>query len=406
MRRKPWKQQSQLNYPEREKHFEIANGKVAILKCDRYRGKFSSRRLGQRKTSEHLSLSLVFHTPYIQLRMADDTTKLVFQLAEGICQDIDTLREDIRCAEESYRATTKSIHAVKDAVRIAEESQCNWEASMKRMNETFVSLQKSTQDMGESCRNWQESIQTNYDNTNILNKRMQSIVSSRQSSCSRTLRLSADIDRRSHAESPFGGHPNSWTPTPSQRMVTESSHSLRTESPLSALSDIRKTPKPPSIRMNSDKPPHAELPPSRVSTRSSATKPSSKAKDRLESLNPAVILQTGTCSSDAHVQTSPTQHKKDKQKGGNPATPTPTVESVPGGEDEARTSRAKPAANKDDVRGNVCLACLQSWEKSLNENTGRLKEGCVYNPGATDCSECIEKQRKGPQECRKVSIMN
>ncbi|KAJ5333697.1 uncharacterized protein N7506_007480 [Penicillium brevicompactum] len=242
--------------------------------------------------------------------MADDTTKLVFQLAEGICQDIDTLREDVRCAEESYRATTKSIHAVKDAVRIAEESQCNWEASMKRMNETFVSLQKSTQDMGESCRNWQESIQTNYDNTNILNKRMQSIVSSRQSSCSRTLRLSADIDRRSHAESPFGGHPNSWTPTPSQCMVTESSHSLRTESPL--------------------------------------------------------------------------------------------IESVPGGEDEARTSRAKPAANKDDVRGNVCLACLQSWEKSLNENTGRLKEGCVYNPGATDCSECIEKQRKGPQECRKI----
>lgn len=336
--------------------------------------------------------------------MADDTTKLVFQLAEGICQDIDTLREDIRCAEESYRATTKSIHAVKDAVRIAEESQCNWEASMKRMNETFASLQKSTQDMGKSCRNWQESIQINYENTNILNKRMQSMVSSRQSSCSRTPRLSADIDRRSHAESPFGGLPNNWTPTPSQRMVLESSHSLRTESPLSAPPDVQKSPKPRSRRKSSEQPPHAELPPSRVSTRSSGTKPSSTAKDRPESLNPAVILQTGTSSSDAHVQTSPTQHKKDKQKAGNAAAPTKTVESAPGGEDEAPTSHAESTVNKDDVRGNVCLACLQSWENSLNENKGTLKEGCVYNPGETDCSECIAKKRKGPHECRKVSI--
>lgn len=319
--------------------------------------------------------------------------------------DVKILKEEVRSTEELYRSTAESIHAAREAIRKVEESQCNWANAIQRVNDTFLTLQESTLAMETCCKNWQDSIVTNYANTDSLNKHLQQIVRSRQSSCSQTPLPTADSDRRSHAGSPFGGLPKGYTPTPSQRIFRENSRPFRTESPSIALPNISQVPRPHSMRIGTDQPSPAESPLNGPPTRKSTTKRGLAATNRHESSNPK-LLQSSTGSMETPAQPSTNQHGEERRESGATATPGRTVELVPDGEYEGPTTRANAAVNNDDVRGNVCLACLQSWEKSLNANTGRLEEGCVYNPGETDCSECIDKRRHGSQECRKVSILN
>ena len=331
--------------------------------------------------------------------MATENTKLWFESLESIFRDIHNIARDLQFAEEAHRTTAETIRTAKDAIRAAEETHRKGSEAFHRMKETLRTLQESESDMSGACKAWQDSIRANNVNAEIVNKHFQKLARSRQSSYSQTPTPSMNSDHIPN-ELLLSGHHSGYTPELSQPTSPNRRSSSRAESPLGRLPNTHKTTKRHAVNVNSDPPSHADTVLSGVSSRYASTQPRSIASNHLGQWSSAQLMSELAYNT-APINSSPVQDSQEKQQA-KAHTSASIAEYLKSEKNHESSHHEEPAMDTEDVRGHVCLSCLRSWEKSLKDKVP-LKEGCVYNPGETDCSECIALKRHGPQECRKVS---
>lgn len=333
--------------------------------------------------------------------MATENTKLWFESLESIFRDIHSIAKDLHLAEESHRTAAESIHSAKEAIRFAEETHRNGAEAIHRMKEAIRTLQESEADMSSACKAWQEAVRANNANTEFVNKRFQKLARSRQSSYSQTPTPSTNNDQISH-QLLLGGLPSGYTPELPQLTSSNINPSSQAESPLGNLPGGHQATRHHTNSVNSDQLSHTDTILSGASSRYASTQPHSTASNNFGRWSSAQLLNELAYNT-MPLESSPVQHNQKRQQAETQPSTASITESQNGVEDKTSPSREKSAPDTEDVRGHVCLTCLRGWEKSLNEKT-TLQEGCVYNPGETDCSECNALKRHGPQECRKVRI--